>query len=326
MPAAIRRFAPDPFILSLFAAILVASFLPARGDMAQIVDGFTTAAIVLLFFLHGVRLERSAVIAALTHWPLHLVILGATFVLFPLLGLGLRVLLHPAMPDALWLGVLFLCALPSTVQSSIAFTSIARGNVAGAVAAAATSNILGVALAPIIVGLISSAHGIVSPGGIAKIGGELIAPFAFGHLLRPWLGQWAARNRRLLVFTDRGTIVLAVYSAFSVAVNDHIWSQIPPATLLILVVICALLLALVLAATRYGSRALGFSREDEIAILFCGSKKSLASGLPMARVLFTGATIGPVMLPLILFHQIQLITCAWIARRYAASTEGPAAN
>lgn len=323
MPAAIRRFAPDPFILTLFAAILVASLLPARGEAARLVDMATTAAIILLFFLHGVRLERSAVIAALTHWPLHLVILSATFVLFPLLGLALRALLHPAMPPPLWLGLLFLCALPSTVQSSIAFTSIARGNVAGAVAAAATSNILGVALAPIIVGLITSAHGVISTGGIAKIAGELVAPFAIGHLLRPWLGQWAARNRRLLVFTDRGTIVLAVYSAFSAAVIGGIWRRIPPATLIILILICSLLLALVLAATRYGARALGFSREDEIAILFCGSKKSLASGLPMARVLFSGPAIGPAMLPLILFHQIQLITCAWIARRYAASGQPP---
>jgi sodium/bile acid cotransporter 7 len=149
MLSAIRRFAPDYFILSLFGAIIVASLLPARGDWAHVVDIVTTAAIVLLFFLHGVRLERRAVIAALTHWPLHLVILGSTFVLFPLLGLGLHAVLRPAMPEQLWLGVLFLCALPSTVQSSIAFTSIARGNVAGAVAAAATSNILGVALAPV---------------------------------------------------------------------------------------------------------------------------------------------------------------------------------
>jgi sodium/bile acid cotransporter 7 len=180
---------------------------------------------------------------------------------------------------------------------------------------------LGVAIAPVIVGLITSAHGIISPSGIVKIASELVAPFAIGHLLRPWLGAWAARNKSLLTLTDRGTIVLAVYSAFSVAVNAHIWSQIPPATLLILVLICALLLALVLLITRYGARALGFSREDEIAILFCGSKKSLASGLPMARVLFSGpanaAMIGGVMLPLILFHQIQLIVCAWIARRYA---------
>jgi sodium/bile acid cotransporter 7 len=317
MPLAVRRFAPDPFILTLFAAILVASLLPARGEAAQIVDAATTAAIILLFFLHGVRLERSAVIAALTHWPLHLVILATTFVLFPLLGLALHALLGPLLPAPLWLGLLFLCALPSTVQSSIAFTSIARGNVAGAVAAAATSNILGVALAPVIVGLITSAHGVISPGGIVKIASELVAPFAIGHLLRPWLGDWAARNRRLLVFTDRGTIVLAVYSAFSAAVIGGIWRQIPPVTLVVLILICTLLLALVLAATRYGARALGFSREDEIAILFCGSKKSLASGLPMARVLFSGPAIGGVMLPLILFHQIQLIVCAWIARRYA---------
>ena len=327
MPAAIRRFAPDYFILSLFGAIIVASLLPAKGGWAHVVDIVTTAAIVLLFFLHGVRLERSAVIAALTHWPLHLTILGATFILFPLLGLGLHAALRPAMPEQLWLGLLFLCALPSTVQSSIAFTSIARGNVAGAVAAAATSNILGVALAPVIVGLITPAHGIISPSGIVKIASELVAPFAIGHLLRPWLGQWAARNKRLLTFTDRGTIVLAVYSAFSVAVNAHIWSQIPPLTLLILVGICSLLLALVLLITRYGARLLGFSREDEIAILFCGSKKSLASGLPMARVLFSGpanaAMIGGVMLPLILFHQIQLIVCAWIARRYGERAKTP---
>ncbi|CAM8672919.1 bile acid:sodium symporter family protein [Sphingobium sp.] len=314
----IRRFSPDPFIVALLLAILVATMVPARGPFATIVDASSTIAIVALFFLHGVRLPREALIQGVTHWRLHLAILAATFVLFPLLGLGIAAAVPGLLPPPLWIGLLFLCALPSTVQSSIAFTSIAGGNVAGAVASATASNLLGIFVTPIVVGLLTQAHGGAIPMSNSwKIALQLLLPFILGNLCRPWLGDWAARNKKIMSLCDRGTIIIAVYSAFSAAVIAGLWQTLSWTILSSLLGICALLLAVALFVTRYGSRLLGFSREDEIAISFCGSKKTLASGVPMARVLFAGPDMGAVVLPLMIFHQMQLIVCAALARRYA---------
>ena len=310
----LRRLVPDPFILVLTGTVILASLLPARGHFATVADVFTTAAIVLLFFLHGVRLSRDAVIGALLHWRLHLTILAATFLVFPLIGLGFAAVVPGLLPQPLWIGVLFLCALPSTVQSSIAFTSVAGGNVAGAVAAAAASNLLGVLITPFLTGLLTDVQGSQVPlSGIGKLMLELVLPFALGQLSRPWLGEWAGRNKRLLSFTDRGTIVLAVYSAFSAAVVGGIWRRLDAVELAVLIGVCAVILLIILLVTAFGSRLLGFNREDRITILFVGSKKTLASGVPIARVLFTGADMGAVLLPIMIFHQMQLMVCAWIA-------------
>ena len=317
----LRRYLPDPFVLALLATVAFASLLPCRGAAAVVFGWLTVAAIALLFFMHGVRLSRDSIVAGLGHWRLHLVILASTFLLFPVLGLVLAKLLPGLLPGPLWLGVLFVCALPSTVQSSIAFTSIARGNVPAAIGAATASNLIGVLLTPLLVGVLIRLHG----GGsslaeIWKVVLQLLVPFAAGHLLRPWLAGWAARNKRLVTFSDRGSILLAVYTSFSGAVVQGVWKQLPPERFVVLALVLAMILALVLLATTYGARLLGFSRADEIAIVFCGSKKSLASGVPMANVLFAGPAVGLTILPLMIFHQMQLMVCAALARRYAART------
>ncbi len=328
MLQALRRYGPDPFVLALIATVGVASLLPCRGVAAQTFGWLTTFAIALLFFMHGVRLPREAVVAGMAHWRLHLVIFASTFVLFPVIGLVLVRFAPNLLPSQLWLGVLFVCALPSTVQSSIAFTSIARGNVPAAIGAATISNLVGVLLTPLLVGVMLRLHG--GAGGfdqIWKVALQLLAPFAAGHLLRPWLAGWAERNKRLVGFSDRGSILLAVYTSFSTAVVQGVWSQLPISRIAILTAVLALILALVLAATTIASRLLGFSREDEIAIVFCGSKKSLASGVPMANVLFAGPAVGLTVLPLMIFHQMQLMVCAALARRYAArAAMDPAAD
>ncbi|WP_066970172.1 bile acid:sodium symporter family protein [Rhizorhabdus dicambivorans] len=321
-----RRLIPDPFIIALLSAVGLAVFLPARAGFAGIVDEITTAAIVLLFFLHGVHLPRQAVMSSLVHWRLHSAILAATFVIFPLLGLALSKLLGPLLPAPLWLGVLFLCVLPSTVQSSIAFTSIAKGNIPGAVAAATLSNLAGIVLTPLLASLLLKSQG---PGfslsSVSKIFSELLLPFIVGQVMRIWLAEWATRRKKLLSLTDRSTILLAVYSAFSGVIVSGMLHGLAWSTLGSLIAICALLLALILLITLFGSRSLGFDRADEIAIVFCGSKKTLASGIPMARVLFAGPTLGAVVVPLMLFHQLQLMVCAWLSRRYARSTAASAA-
>jgi len=316
----LRRFLPDRFTCALIVTVALASVLPCRGTAANAFNILTDLAIALLFFLHGAKLSREAVVAGMTHWRLHLTVLGSTFVLFPLLGLLLRPVLSPLVTPSLYLGVLFLCTLPSTVQSSIAFTSMARGNVPAAICSASASSLLGIFITPLLVGVMLESHG---QGGmnwdsIGAIVLQLLVPFVAGQVAQRWIGRWVEHHRPLLSYVDQGSILLVVYTAFSAAVLQGLWKQIPVPVLGGLLVVNAVLLATALLITRYGSRALGFHREDEITIVFCGSKKSLASGVPMAKVLFAGHPLGTIVLPIMLFHQIQLMTCAVLARRYAA--------
>jgi len=310
----LARLLPDRFILWLLGAVALGLALPVGGTAAAWVDRLTLAAIFALFFLHGVRLPREALKAGLTDWPLHAAILGMTFLLFPAAGLVLATALPGLLSPALWTGILFLCALPSTVQSSIAYTSMARGNVAGAVAAAAFSNLAGVFLTPLLVAAMLGAQGAgVSAAGIAKIVLLLFAPFLLGHALRPVLRAPVEARPALTRIVDKGTILLAVYGAFSAATVEGVWSYIPAAETARVVALCLALLGFVLAAGWTIGRP--FPRGSRAALLFCGSVKSLASGAPMARILFPGAAAGLVILPVMIFHTVQLIVCAWIAAR-----------
>jgi sodium/bile acid cotransporter 7 len=317
----VSRFLPDPFLLALLATVALATVLPASGDTATLVGYVATAAVVLLFFLHGVRLPRENLVAALGHWRLHLLILGTTFVFIPLFGTLMQRLFPGLLPANLWAGVLFLCALPSTVQSSIAYTSMAQGNVAAAVASAAASNLLGIAATPLIAGLLLHTQGGEVPlSGIWKVVLQLLLPFVVGHALRPWLGSWAARQKKLLTWSDRLTILLSVYAAFSAAVVAGIWSQVPVVTLLVLALACSAILLAALLFTTGSARLAGLSAADARTVLYCGSQKSLVSGVPMARVLFPSAEIGAIILPVMIYHQLQLMICATIARRQGADT------
>ncbi|MCY1408188.1 hypothetical protein D9M71_235070 [compost metagenome] len=322
------RLLPDNFTLALIATVAAASLLPCTGQVAVVFSWITNAGIALLFFLHGAKLSRQAVIAGATHWRLHLLVFCCTFVLFPILGVLLKPLLSPLVTPELYLGMLYLCALPATVQSSIAFTSLARGNIPAAVCSASASSLIGVFLTPLLVQLLMGVHGDtgMSPlDAIGKIALQLLAPFIAGQMLRGWIGGWVERHKPALRYVDQGSILLVVYTAFSAAVVQGLWRQIPLPALAGLVIACCVLLALALLATSLLGRRLGFSREDRITIVFCGSKKSLATGVPMAQVLFAGGTIGVILLPLMLFHQIQLMVCAALAQRYAQRQEEPAA-
>lgn len=313
----LARLRPDNFTLALLGTVLLASLLPARGALAGALDTVTDIAIALLFFLHGARLPRQAIVAGLLHWRLHLVILGCTFVLYPLLGLAAGPLARLALTPELALGLLFLCALPSTVQSSIAFTSLAGGNVAAAVCSASLSSLLGVFLTPwLMTWLAGSSGAMANPlAAITKIMLLLLAPFVAGHLLRPWIGARVDAARPLLRYTDQGTILLVVYAAFGAAVIEGLWSQTPLPALLVTAVACVLLLAIAMPLVWLIARRSGFDRPDQIAILFCGTKKSLATGVPIAKVLFAGGPLGAIVLPLMLYHQLQLMVCAVIATR-----------
>jgi sodium/bile acid cotransporter 7 len=307
----------EPFVIALFGMVVLASILPVRGEAAVDLKLVVKLAIALLFFLHGAKLSREAVVAGITHWRLHLLILAFTFVMFPVLGLIASKL--GILSSTLAAGMLFLCCLPSTVQSSIAFTSIARGNVAAAVCAASASNLFGIFITPVLVGLLMHTQGGAAGGwkSVQDIIIQLLLPFVVGQLARPLVSKWVEKHKALVGYVDRGSILLVVYAAFSEAVVGGIWHKVSVLEMVVLLVACCVLLAVVLAATTYGSRALGFSKEDEITIMFCGSKKSLATGVPMAGILFPGPTAGIIVLPLMIFHQIQLMACSVIAQHYA---------
>ncbi|MDI2090472.1 bile acid:sodium symporter family protein [Commensalibacter oyaizuii] len=305
----------DPFLISLISTVLLASFFPCYGSGVIFFDHLATIAIALMFFLQGARLSRGAMLEGLLHWRLHLLIFVCTFIMFPILGIMLHLLFPHLLMPGLWSGVIFLCCLPSTVQSSIAFTSIARGNVPAAICSATASNLLGVFVTPLLVGIIfSSNQGHLQPGGSLDIVYQLLLPFIIGQLLQPWIGDWALRNKRLLSFSDRGSILVVVYSAFSEAVNMGLWHKLDVEQLVYVLCIDTVLLFLVLGITALISKVLGFSLADRISIVFCGSKKTLASGVPIANVLFPTSAVGVIVLPLMIFHQIQLFVVTILAR------------
>lgn len=314
------RFSIDPFLIKLFLAIVLASLIPAHGIGLPIFGWATNLAIALLFFLHGARLSREAIVAGASHWRLHSTIFSVTFILFPILGLLAGPLLKLYLTPDLYTGILFLCCLPATVQSAIAFTSIARGNVPAAVCSASASSLLGVFLTPVLVGIVlagSSAGSVpLSFDAIGKIMLQLLLPFVLGQIARPWIGAWVIKRNRMLKVVDQGSILLVVYTAFSEAVIGGLWANTPLSALVALVVISLVLLGMVLGLALLLGRMLNFKLEDRITLLFCGSKKSLSSGIPIANILFAGNIVGAVVLPLMIFHQIQLIVCAMIAGAY----------
>ncbi len=323
LPAALAKARIDGFILAILAAVAVATLLPAQGAFAAGFDVAIKVAIAVLFFMYGGRLSSQEALAGLTHWRLHLTILACTYVAFPLVGVALRPLQGRVLPDLLFAGVLYLCAIPSTVQSSITFTSIARGNVAGAIVSASLSNLLGVVLTPAVVLVTMSASGgiQVGAGAIVDLVVQILLPFVAGQASRRWTAQWLAANNSWLKLVDRGVIVAVVYSAFSRGMREHMWSMVSAPDLAVLTVLLLALLAFMLWFTRALATRLGFGRGDRIAIQFCGTKKSLATGLPMALVLFPGQPVGLLVLPLMIFHQAQLMACSVIAQRYGNDAE-----
>jgi solute carrier family 10 (sodium/bile acid cotransporter), member 7 len=313
----------DPYVLLLLATVGVAALLPARGAAADVASGASTAAIAFLFFLYGARLSTREAMDGLKHWRLHVTVLVCTFVVFPVFGVAARALVPVLLTQPLYQGLLFLTLVPSTIQSSIAFTSMARGNVPAAICAGSFSSLVGIVLTPLLAaGLLGGDGGGFSADSLVKIVLQLLVPFVAGQLLRPRIGGFVTRHKKVLGLVDRGSILLVVYTAFSEGMVRGVWHQVSAVRLAELLAVEAVLLAVMLVLTWYGARALRFGREDRIAIQFAGSKKSLASGLPMASVLF-GAHASLAVLPLMLFHQMQLMVCAVIARRRARDPEAP---
>ena len=316
----LKFLALDRFTVLLFVMVILASIMPVSGQVTQIFSGITTVAIAILFFLHGAKLSREAVMQGLMHWKLHTLVFAFTFALFPILGLIAKPILLPLLGQELYWGFLFMCFLPSTVQSSIAFTSVAKGNVAGAVCSASFSNIIGMFITPVLVAFFilgQSQHGFDPSSSILQITLLLLVPFILGQILRTWVFPKMQKMPKIVKAFDQGSILMVVYGAFSSAVVAGLWHQVSISTLLLLLLSCSVLLTIVMLISLYVPRWLGFNTADQRTIFFCGSKKTLASGVPMAQILFIGQPLGMIVLPIMIFHQIQLMVCGIIANYWS---------
>ncbi|WP_432769190.1 MAG: bile acid:sodium symporter [Sphingopyxis sp.] len=309
----LSRIFPDRFVPILLATILLASLLPVRGAAVPVAQGASTAAIVLLFFLNGVRLPRDEVLHGIRNWKLQGAALAFCFGVMALLGLAAQAATAPLLPATLTLGFLFLGILPSTVQSATAASSLAGGNVAASVVAAAVLNLVGVVLSPLLFALLAGSAGAVHGEAVVRIVSILLLPFVAGQLVQRWLRPWVLAHRGLATFMDRSAIAIAVYVAFSAAVVAGIWSLLDGREVAIMLVAVAALLCLSFGGAWALGRLLNLARGDRITLLFSGAQKSIAVGAPLAATLFPPATAGMVLVPILVYHMAQLILSAWIA-------------
>jgi sodium/bile acid cotransporter 7 len=313
---------PDRFILVLLATVAVAALFPAHGAALGWLGTVSTVSIVTLFFIHGARLSRQAVLGGFTRLRLHIAIVLFTFLAFPLIGLALTTVATPLIDPAFIPGTLFLCALPTTVASSIAMVSMARGNVAASVIAAALSSMLGVVLTPLMfAALLSTSGAPIDISGIGKVVLILALPFAVGQLCRPFVGAWIEAHPMVSRTLDRLTILLAIYVALSAAFGGGLLEGIEASRFLLLLGAMLVLLMLVVSAALLLSRLLGFGHGDRMALLFAAMQKSVISGTPMARVLFPGAEAGLIILPLLVYYVPMLTISAIMAARIGARRE-----
>jgi sodium/bile acid cotransporter 7 len=313
----------DWFLLGMVAATLLAWLLPDPGARGGVLhpELLNKLGVALIFFLHGLLLSFAALRAGTLLWRLHLVVQLSTYVVCPLCGLAALALLGAHLDPSLSLGIFYLCALPSTVSSSVAMTAAARGNVPAAVFNATFSSVLGVFVTPLWVGLVMGASGAGLPLGsvVLDLCVWLLLPLALGQLFRPICGAWALRHKPKINIVDRCTILLLVYTSFCDSVKSGVWLGSGLGPLLATLAFCCVLLALLLAAVNAVCKRLGFSTEDRIAAVLCGSKKTLASGVPMARLMFADQPgLSLILLPIMIYHPLQLVVCGWLAGRLAA--------
>jgi sodium/bile acid cotransporter 7 len=315
------KFKIDWFLIGMAAVTALAWLAPGPGAAGGWLhpETLTKAGIALIFFLLGLALSFQSLKAGALNWRLHVLVQSGTFVLFPLLGLALAAACAGKVQPDLRLGLFFLCALPSTVSSSVALTAAARGNVPGALFNATLSSLLGVFLTPLWIAWMMKSGGQAQP--IAPVVQDLlrwlVMPLLVGQALRPWLGAWAEQNMKGINIVDRATVLLLVYTSFCESFRTHVWSGRGPATLALVFGASLALFAVAMTAIGLVSNLLGFSREDRIAAMFCGSKKTLASGVPMAQLIFAGHPgIGLILLPIMIYHPLQLVICGTLAERW----------
>ncbi len=312
----------DWFTPGMVAAVALAWLWPEGGADGGVLRGewLTKVGVALIFFLYGLTLSFAALRAGALHWRLHLVVQGTTFLIFPLLGFAIAALAPAAMSTDLRLGFVFLCVLPSTISSSVALTAAAGGNVAAAVFNATLSSLIGVVLTPLWISLYLRSGGQGGPlmPVVLDLVRWLLLPMALGQLCRPWLADWAARCKGRLHIADRVVILLIIYTSFCNSVQSGLWQGRGWTLLLLTLGLCALLFVAAMLLTAWISRLMGFAWPDRITAMFCGSKKTLASGVPMANLIFAGQPVlGIVLLPIMVYHSMQLLASGVLAARWA---------
>jgi solute carrier family 10 (sodium/bile acid cotransporter), member 7 len=320
-PSPTFRF--DWFMQGMVLVVALAFVWPAPGAQGGFLqpERLNKLGIALVFFLNGLGLPLAALRQGITRWRVHLLIQLSTFVLFPLLGMGLLKLSQGWMAADLQLGFFYLCALPSTVSSSVALTAAARGNVPVALFNATLSSLLGVLLTPLWMAWALGQEGTAFDVGpvVRNLLLWVVLPLVAGQAARPLLRDWAARHKARLHIVDRLTILMLVYTSFSDSVQQGVWRNSGWSVLLQTVLVGGVLFFVVLGLSNFASRRLGLPDEDRIAAVFCGSKKTLASGVPMAHLIF-GAhpALGLILIPIMVYHPLQLAICGVLAQHWAA--------
>ncbi|MGE4535992.1 MAG: bile acid:sodium symporter family protein [Desulfovibrio sp.] len=323
----LEKMAKDWFLAGMVLAVALATVFPEFGSSggAMHAEQVSNWGIFMIFLLHGLALSTEHLRRGMSRWKLHLLVQAMTFVVFPILYFPFRALFGGLMPSGLLLGFLYLCALPSTVSSSVAMTAIAKGNVPAAIFNATLSSLLGIVLTPSIVELI---EGVQGAGGLSfghavvNISLMLLLPFVLGQVLRPFLGNLASRHRKFINTFDKLVIVVLVYGTFCDSVKSGLWTHTGLEVLVVTLGGAALLLALALFLSSWIGKRMGMPVEDRITAVFCGSKKTLASGVPMARLIFgANPALGLIVLPIMFYHPLQLFVCSLLASRYARRDE-----
>lgn len=310
------------FLVGMLLAIALAALLPNAGASGGVLhlDQVTQWGIAFVFFLHGIGLSPRDIRKGLSNWRLHVFIQAATFVIYPLIWLALGHWFETFLPKALAFGFCYLLILPSTISSSVAMTAIAGGNVPGAIFNASLSSVLGIFLTPLYVQLFMgfAGHNMDFSGTVGHIALLLLVPMVAGQLLRPFIGEWIRRHKAVTGKLDKWVILMIVYNAFCDSVVRGIWHDFTTTTLVLTVGLCALVLLVMMVLMISSGRFFKFSEEDQSAAIFCGTKKSLAAGVPMAKVIFgANPMLGMLLLPIMIYHPLQIFVCALLANRFA---------
>ncbi|GAA0831338.1 bile acid:sodium symporter [Marinomonas arenicola] len=311
------------FLVGMLAAIGLSVIWPNAGASHGLLrlDQVTQWGIALVFFLHGVNLSPREVRKGLGSWRLHVFIQLATFAVYPLIWILLGQWFEQFLPQALAFGFCFLLILPSTISSSVAMTAIAGGNVPGAIFNASLSSVLGIFLTPLFVQLfMGMSGGHVDLGDtVGHIAALLLLPMVIGQVIRPFIGEWLRQYKSVTSKLDKLVILLIVYNAFCDSVVRGVWHDFDVMTLFTVIVLCTVILLLMIVLLMSLSKGLGFSPEDQAAALFCGTKKTLAAGVPMAKVIFGASPmLGMLLLPIMIYHPLQIFICAVLANKLAA--------
>ncbi|MEI6122510.1 MAG: bile acid:sodium symporter family protein [Bacteroidota bacterium] len=317
-----KRFGLDGFIIALVAMIVLAYFWPHIGskDSQVPLSDMANYGVSVIFFFYGLRLSPQKLKAGISNWRLHIVVHSSTFLVFPLLVLGARLLLGNQGLELIWLGIFFLACLPSTVSSSVVMVSVAGGNIPAAIFNASISTLIGVFITPLWMGIFmdTSSGGFDMTPVVIKLVLQVLLPVVMGILLHAKLGAFAEKHRKKLRYFDQTIILLIVYTSFCESFAKKMFQGYSVLFLLQLGAAMIILFYLVYGLIYLASKLLKFNREDKIAAMFCGSKKSLVHGTVMSKVLFAGSPyMGIVLLPIMMYHALQLVMVSIIAQHMA---------